>query len=52
MKIFEMVSRRIVRIAQMFLDVNIKVPGDYGNTDFLRGFKSEATRIEEACLEL
>jgi hypothetical protein len=52
MKIFEMVSRRIVRIAQVFLDVDINVPGGYGKYRFLRGCKSEAKLMEEACLEL
>src|ERR1700680_4527993 len=52
MKIFEMVSRRIVRIAQMFLDVNINVPGGYGKYRFLRGCRSEAKLIEEGWLEL
>jgi hypothetical protein len=52
MKIFEMVSRRIVRIVQIFLDVDINVPGAYGKYRFLRGCRSGAKRIEEAYLEL
>jgi hypothetical protein len=47
MKIFEMVSRRIVRIVQIFLNVDINVPRGYGKYRFLRGCKSEAMRIEE-----
>jgi hypothetical protein len=52
MKIFEMVSRRIVRIVQIFLEVDINVPGGYGKYRFLRGCKSEAKLIEEAGLKL
>src|ERR1700686_4015590 len=44
MKMFEMVSRRIVRIGGCFLDVNINVPGGYGKYRFLRGCGSEASR--------
>src|ERR1700688_3812911 len=51
-KIFEMVSRRIVRIVQIFLDVDINVPGRYGKYRFLRGCRSEANLIEEVGLEL
>jgi hypothetical protein len=52
MKIFEMVSRSIVLIVQIFLDVDINVPGGYGKYRFLRGCKSEAKLIEEACSKL
>jgi hypothetical protein len=47
-----MVSRRIVRIVQIFLDVDINVPGGYGKYRFLRGCRSEAKLIEEVGLEL
>src|ERR1700704_2192468 len=40
MKIFEMVSRRIVRIADVFLDVNSNAPGLNGKYTFVRGYES------------
>jgi hypothetical protein len=52
MKIFEMVSRRIVRIGGMCLGMNINVGRADGKHRFLSGLKSEAKPIEEAGLEL
>jgi hypothetical protein len=52
MKIFEMVSRRIVRMAGGFLGMNNNVRGADGKYRFPRGFKSEAKLIEKACWKL